>query len=81
MSDGAESADPLDTAPDVVPLPPEVAEELIGYGLQTAPGKALWRGFLLGKGLPKGDGAIDVWEAVYRPAARVVEPAGPPGPA
>jgi len=52
-----------------VPLPAAVAEELIGYGLQTVPGKALWRGYLLGAGLPQGDGQITVVAARYQPGA------------
>jgi hypothetical protein len=65
----AESVEP-------VRLPPEVAEELIGYGLQTNVGAALWRGWLLGRGLPKGDGAVTVLEARYRPAGTPVVPSG-----
>jgi hypothetical protein len=53
--------------PVEVPLPAAVAEELIGYGLQTMPGKALWRGYLLGAGLPHGDGQIVVAAAHYDP--------------
>lgn len=45
-----------------------VAEALIELGLRTAEGQHLWRGFLLGAGLPKGEGAICVREAVYAPA-------------
>lgn len=61
---------PAAPAPTTEPirLPPAVVEELVGYGLQTAPGQALWRGYLLGAGLPKGPGAIEVRGAVYRPA-------------
>lgn len=51
-----------------VTLPPELVEELVGYGLQTQPGQALWRGFLLGRELPKGKGGVTVREAVYQPS-------------
>lgn len=58
---------PPESGVRAVPLPPEVVEELVGYGLQTAPGQALWRGYLLGAGLPKGDGRVEVRHAVYAP--------------
>lgn len=66
-----------DCAPttDALQLPPEVVEELVGYGLQTQPGQALWRGFLLGRGLPKGNGQVTVERATYTP-----EPSAPPRP-
>ena len=44
-----------------------VAEALVELGLRTEQGQHLWRGFLLGAGLPKGEGAIEVREAVYTP--------------
>lgn len=52
-----------------VRLPPEVVEELVSYGRQTVPGAALWRGYLLGAGLPKGEGALTVRDAIYEPKA------------
>jgi hypothetical protein len=60
-----EEAPPAVVGP--IPLPPEVVEALVAYGLQTALGQALWRGYLLGAGLPKGDGGIEVRSAVYLP--------------
>lgn len=66
MTSPAEEAPP-ESEVRAVPLPPEVVEELVGYGLQTAPGQALWRGYLLGAGLPKGDGRVEVRHAVYAP--------------
>jgi hypothetical protein len=59
--------EPLPEVVGPIRLPPEVVEALVGYGLQTAPGQALWRGYLLGAGLPKGDGGIEVRGAVYLP--------------
>lgn len=41
------------------PVPPEVLDELLGYALQTVPGKALWRGYLLGADLPRGNGKLE----------------------
>lgn len=55
-------------------LPPEVVELLASYGLQTNLGAALWRGYLLGAGLPKGDGQIIVRDAVYAPSEPKAQP-------
>lgn len=67
-------AEPVPVPPEAVPVPPEVVEALVGYALRTDLGKALWAGYLLGAGLPQGDGAVEVRGATYRPlpaAARV----------
>lgn len=71
------AAEPPPSWEGAVRLPPAVVEELVGLGLQTAPGQALWRGYLLGAGLPKGPGAVEVREAVYAPTP---PPAPKPGP-
>jgi hypothetical protein len=59
----------------------ELAEALVELGLQTPAGKYLWAGFLLGAGLPKGEGGLTVKEAVYAPKPEAAPPASVPGPA
>ena len=59
--------------PPALPVPTELVDELLGYALQTVPGKALWRGYLLGAGLPKGDGSLQIQAATYTPKTEAPE--------
>jgi hypothetical protein len=44
-----------------------IAEVLVGIALRTDIGQQCWNSYLIGEGLPKGQGSLTVEKAAYAP--------------